>query len=328
LIKVQGSKFKILNLPILNIESSNLEFQVTGVRLEPFNLRTCEPSNLQTYNMSFTNIDLVKKHILEHAFGTTDMENVPCHLSGETPFQLPHINILSNSERVKGKELSIPIQENISFSSSEEVSLSHPELIPDTVVVAKDSSLGQIYVENLDYSIDYDNGKIISIPNGSIPQGSQVVIWYLFFRVYAKDTDYRIDYDNGQITRIASGEIEDGQRVLADYTVGFGLLGDEVIANAIVEANDRILKIIDPGYSSSTDQSLVTAETYLTVSILCNIKALETITQNPGTTAKSLSMAFSDMSSVYQERAFDLLKNFKKDPGNLRSPYATKSTES
>jgi hypothetical protein len=277
--------------------------------------------------MSFTNIDLVKKHILEHAFGTTDIENVPCHLSGETPFQLPHINILSNSEKVKGKEQNVPIRENISFSSSEEVFLSHPELIPDTVVVAKDSSLGQIYVENIDYSVDYDNGKITRISNGSIPQGSQVVIWYLFFRIYTKDTDYRIDYNKGQINRMTSGEIEDGQRILADYTVGFGLLGDEVIANAIVEANDKILKIIDPSYSNSTDQSLVTAETYLTVSILCNIKALEVITQNPGTTAKSLSLAWSDMSSVYEKRAFDLLKNFKKDPGGLRSPYAAKSTE-
>jgi hypothetical protein len=33
------------------------------------------------------------------------------------------------------------------------------------------------------------------------------------------------------------------------------------------------------------------------------------------------------MSSVYQERALDFLKNFKKDPGGLCSPYDTKSTE-
>lgn len=277
--------------------------------------------------MSFTNIDLVKKHILEHELGTTNTENVPCHLLGETPFQLPHKNILPNSEKVKGKEGNVPTQENISFSSGEEVSLSHPELIPDTVVVAKDSSLGKIFVENIDYSIDYDNGKITRIEDGSIPQGSEAVIWYLFFRIYAKDTDYRIDYDKGQITRVASGEIEDGQWVRVDYTVEFGLTNDEVIANALVEANDQILKIIDPTYSNSTDQSLVTAETYLAVSILCNIKALEVMTQNPDSSAKSLSLSWSNMSSAYRERAFDLLKNFKKDPGALRSPYAARSTK-
>ncbi|MFQ6031336.1 MAG: hypothetical protein ACE5K2_00315 [Candidatus Zixiibacteriota bacterium] len=277
--------------------------------------------------MSFTNIDLIKKHIREHQLGATDIENISCHLLGETPFQLPHINLLPSSERVKGKEQNVPTQENISFSSSDTFSLAHPELIPDTVVVAKDSSLGEIYVENIDYSIDYDNGKITRIPDGSIPQGSDAVIWYLFFRIYTKDADYHIDYDKGQITRIASGEIEDGQWVLADYTVEFGLLSDEVIKNARVEANDKILKVIDPSYSDSTDQSLVTAETYLAVSILCNIKALEVLTQNPGSTAKSLSLSWSNMSSVYRERAFDLLKKFRKDPGSLCSPYAAKSTE-
>jgi hypothetical protein len=277
--------------------------------------------------MSFTNLDLVKKHILEHPLSTANMENVACHLLGETPFQLPHLDILSNSEKIKGKEQNVPTQENISFSSSDTASLAHPELIPDTVVVAKDSSLGEIYVENIDYSIDYDNGEITRIPDGSIPPGSEVVIWYLYFRIYAKDTDYRMDYSKGKITRLASGEIEDGQWVLVDYTVEFGLLIDEVIANAIVEANDKILKIIDPSYFNSTDQSLVTAEAYLTVSILCNIKALEVMTQNLESTAKSLSTAWSNMSSVYQERAFDLLKKFKKDPGGLCSPYAARSTE-
>lgn len=277
--------------------------------------------------MSFTNIDLVKKHIREHHIGTTNIENVACHLLGQTPFQLPHINIRPDSERVKGKEQNVPTQEKISFSSSDTVFLSHQELIPDTVVVAKDSSLGEIYVENIDYSIDYDNGRVTRIPDGSIPQGSEVVIWYLWFRIYTKDADYYIDYSKGQITRITSGVIEDGQWVLVDYTVEFGLLSDEVIKNAIVEANDKTLKVIDPSYSNSTDQSLVTAETYLAVSILCNIKALEVMTQNPGSIAKSLSLAWSNMSSVYRERAFDFLKKFKKDPGGLCSPYAARSTK-
>jgi hypothetical protein len=282
--------------------------------------------------MGFTNIDLVKKHIREHALGTTDIENISCHLLGQTPFQLPHTNLLPNSEKVKGKEQTIPIQEEVSFSSSDTVSLSHQELIEDTVVVATDSSLGKIYVENIDYSIDYDNGTITRSPNGSIPPGSEVVVWYLYFRVYIKDTDYHIDYEKGQITRIASGAIEDGQRVLADYTAEFGLLSDEVTANAIVEASDKILKVIDPSHANSIDQSLVTAETYLAVSILCNIKALEVMTQtapalNVGSAARSLSLGWANMSSVYRERAFDLLKRFRKDPGGFCSPYAARSGE-
>ncbi len=282
--------------------------------------------------MGFTNIDLVKKHILEHELGAVSKENVACRLEGETHFQLPHVLLLSGSEKVKAKEQNIPAQETISFASSDTAQLAHQELIPDTVVAANDSSLGEIYVENVDYSVNYDNGTITRISSGCIPQASSAVIWYLYFRIYSKDTDYEIDYTKGQIKRLASGDIEDGQWVLVDYTVEFTLLSDEVIENAVKEANDQILKYIDSSsYANSTDRSLVTAETYLAVSILCNIKAMEAMTQNisagAGWQAHSLSLAWSRMSDAYREQAYQLLRIFKKDPGGLCSPYATKSTK-
>jgi hypothetical protein len=281
--------------------------------------------------MGFTNIYLVKKHILEHELGTISKENVACHLVGESPFQLPHILLLSDSEKVKASEQNVPTQEIISFASSDSVNLSHQELIPDTVVVAKDSSLGEIYVENVDYSINYDGGSINRISSGSIPPDSPVVIWYLFYRLYVRDTDYQINYTKGQIKRLSSGDIEDGQWVLVDYTVEFALLSDEVIENSVQEASHQILQYIDPTYANSTDQSLVTAETYLAVSILCNIKAMEAMTQNvasgTGSQAHNMSLAWSRMSITYREHAYQILKSFKKDLGGFCSPYAAKSTK-
>ena len=280
--------------------------------------------------MGFTNIDLVKKHILEHEIGSVSKENVACRLAGEIPFQLPHVLLLANSEKVKAKEQNTPTQEVVSFASSDTAQLAHQEIIPDTVVVANDSSLGEIYVENVDYSMDYDNGRIIRISSGSIPPAASVVIWYLFFRIYTRDSDYEINCSKGQITRKNSGDIEDGQWVLVDYVVEFALLSDEVMENAIKEANDQILQYIDSIYANSTDQSLVTAETYLAVSILCNIKALEAMTQTVGATTggqvHSLSLAWSKMSETYQKQAYELLKRFRKDPGGLCAPYAVKST--
>jgi hypothetical protein len=279
--------------------------------------------------MGFTNIDLVKKHILEHELGTVSKENVACHLVGQTPFQLPHILLLTGSEKVKAKEQNVPDSEIGDFSSSDTVQLSQQDLVPDTVVVAKDSSLGEIYVENVDYSVHYDDGRITRIPSGTIPQASSVVIWYLLFRVYTRDADYQMDYAKGRIKRISSGDIEDGQWVLVDYQVEFALLSDEVIENAIKEAHDQVVKHIDSSYANSTDQSLVTAETYLTVSILCNVKAMEAMTQNvaagTGWQAQSLSLAWSKMSNTYRERAYGLLEKFRKDPGGFRSPYAARS---
>jgi hypothetical protein len=279
--------------------------------------------------MGFTNIDLVKKHILEHELGTVSKENIACHLVGETSFQLPHILLLTGSEKVKAKEQNVPKSEMVSFASSDTVGLSQQDLIPDTVVAAKDSSLGEVYVENVDYSVQYDDGRISRIPSGSIPQASSVVIWYLHFRVYVRAADYQMDYAKGRIKRISSGDIEDGQWVLADYKVEFALLSDEVIENAIKEANDQTLKYMDTSYANSTDQSLVSAETYLAVSILCNIKAMEAMTQNvaagTGRQVQSLSLAWSRMSNNYREEAYGLLRNFRKDPGGFRSPYAARS---
>lgn len=279
--------------------------------------------------MSFTNIDLVKKHVLEHELGTVTKENVTCHLAGETSFQLPHVLLLPGSEKVKAKENATPVSEKVSFASSDSVGLANGELIPDTIVVANNSSLGQIYLENVDYAIGYDEGTITRVPDGAIPSGSSVVIWYLHFRIYVKDADYQISYATGQIKRLGSGEIQDGQWVLVDYTVEFALLSDEVVENAVWEAGNQVTEHIDPSYANSTDQSLVTAETYLAVSILCNIKAMEAMSQNVaagGGQTHSLSSAWSTMSGTYRQLAYEILEKFRKDSGSFRSPQATKSS--
>jgi hypothetical protein len=280
--------------------------------------------------MGFTNVDLVKKHILEHELGTVTKENIACRLVGETQFQLPHLLLVSGSEKVKAKEGATPISETVDFASSDSIQLANKELIPDTVVVASDSSLGQIYSENLDYTIDYHQGIIARITSGAIGSGTSVVIWYLFFRVYVKDADYKIDYSKGLLRRLASGDIEDGQWLLVDYSVEFALLSDEVMENAVTEADDQVLKFIDPSFVNSRDQSLVTAETYLAVSILCNIKAMETMTQNAasggGGETRSLSLAWAEMSGTYRQLAYQTLEKFKKDPGGFCSPHTARSS--
>ena len=277
--------------------------------------------------MGFTNIDLVKKHLLEHHIGATTIENTPFHLVGNGWLQLPHTRILSGSEKVKAKEQTSPISESISFSSpgSETVQLSHGRLIPDSVVVAKDSSLGEIYMENVDFSVDYDTGKIKRIDTGSIPQDASAVVWCFYYRIYQKDIDYQMDYSNGKIKRISSGAIEDAQWVLIDYQTEFGLLSDETISQAIVEAEDKVLKFIDPVYNDSTDQSLVTAETYLAVSILCNIKAMEIMSQGSQSISSTLSKSWREMGDNYRNRAYTLLAKFVRNLGTLSSPKLVKS---
>ncbi len=276
--------------------------------------------------MSFTNISLVKKHISEHRLGISEMENHPCHLSGDSPVKLPDSNVQVGSEKIKGKEILSPVQEGVSFLSGDTIQLLHSELILDTVVVTSDSSLGKIYVENIDYSIDYENGKLTRISSGSISALSSVVIFYLYYRVYQKDIDYKLDFQKGELTRIASGAIEDGQWVLLDYKVEYGFLNDETIAQAMAEANERILKFIDPSYYESEDQGLVIAETCLSVSILCDIKAVEVLNFNIyGANAQLLSRSWNTMAEVYSKKAYLILSNFAKPGSSLIAPKAVKS---
>jgi hypothetical protein len=275
--------------------------------------------------MSFTNVSLVKKHISEHHLGVSEMENHPVHLVGGSPVKLPDSNIQIGSEKVKGKESFSPVREEISFSTGDSIQLLHQELIFDTVVAASDSSLGRIFVENIDYSIDYENGRVTRLSGGSIPALSSIVIFYLYYRVYQKDADYKIDYLKGELTRL-SGAIEDGQWVLVDYKVEYGFLDDDTISQAVAEANERVLKFIDPSFSESEDQGLITAETYLSVSILCNIKAVEVLNLNlSGSNANLLSRSWNMMGEAYLKQAYAILSDFAKTLSTLPGPKAVKS---
>lgn len=276
--------------------------------------------------MPFTNSDLVKKHLVQHQIGVTKKEDVLVQLAGNSPIKLPDNNISSSSEKIKGKEQIAPTLETVSFASGDIIQILHSDLIPETIVVAKDSSLGQVYTEHADYHIDYDTGKITRITTGSISAGTSIVIWYLYFRVYVKGTDYDFDYTKGEITRRSSGAIEDGQWVFVDYTSEFGFLNDDLISNAIVEASAKVSEIIDQSYQNSTDQGLISGETYLAVSILCNVKALESMTLNlPGTQAKAVASSWSDLSGLYQKQAFEVLSKFAKRKSSLSIPTSVKS---
>jgi hypothetical protein len=270
--------------------------------------------------MAFTTREIVKKHILDHHLGSTNVENEGVRLQGTDWIQLQKHIILEGSEKIKGKEQLEPTRENISFASADVQSLSHSELIQDTVVAASDSSLGIIYVENVDYHVDYDSGEITRITGGSIPQGATVSVWYLYYRVYEKGVDYDLDYGRGRIRRKSSGAIESDQRILADYTAEYGALDDDAIVNAISEANSRIIDFIDSIHHDSNDKLLVTAETYLAVSIICGIRAMESISPSRGKTESADAMSWTALAEMYKKEAYNILSKYAGPGNRMNSP--------
>ncbi len=232
--------------------------------------------------MPFTTNEIVKKHILDHHIGSAIVSNETAEFSVSDSTQLQNQMILASSETIKAKEQNVPVRETISFAMGDEVQLGHPKLIPDSIIVASDSSLGIVYVENIDYHIDYSLGTIRRLTVSAIPANSDVVIWYQFYRVYQRGVDYDIDYQAGTIRRRSAGAIEAGQWVLIDYTTEYGSLDDSTIDNAITEANEQVNSFIDESYRESSDRGLVMAETYMAVSIICRIKAMESLSPAAG----------------------------------------------
>ncbi len=267
--------------------------------------------------MSFTTVEIVKKHLMQSRIAFGRIESEPVKLEADSTVRLKYPPAKQESEKVKAKEQIKPSYEEVVFSDDNQVSLNKSELIRDTIVVASDSSLGDIYRENIDYSVDYDGGVLTRIITGNISQGAKVSVWYMPYRIYTRGVDYSFDHEKGDIRRISSGDIEAGQWVYVDYISEYAFIDDDAIANAIDEANEQVLNFIDSAYSSSSDKSLVVAETYLAISIICRIKALWVVSSG---LKNSICSTWASLADHYRRDGYLFLEKFARSVGSFKSP--------
>lgn len=271
--------------------------------------------------MAYTNVTVVRKHLADFSRTLKEIENLLLKFDTEDSLELPHKGIKSSSEKVKAREANEPDQESLVLANSA-VSLSNPELVPDSVVVAKDSSLTTIYLENIDYTVADNAGAITRISGGNISSGQTVIVWYFYFRVYQKNTDYAIAYDSGKLTRITDGAIESGQNVYLDYKIENVSFSDESVARAIEEAHVVLLEFVDEQYNNCSDNALEVAETYLALDILARMKGLEVLQAdfiNPSQ-KNIVSDNYLSIGVSYYKQASDLLQRYLKPGGNLAFP--------
>ena len=267
--------------------------------------------------MSFTSIDIVRKHILENHISLSEIDSEAVKIGADSPTYLRYPPVIKGSEKVKAKEQNKPDYQKLIFNAGDTINLGKANLIRDSVVVASDSSLGQIYKENIDYTIDYTAGVIRRLNDGEIPEYQDLAIWYMPYRVYTRGTDYTIDYETGRVKRLASGDIEAGQWVYIDYNSEYAFITDETIGNAIGEANEMVLNFIDSVYSASTDRSLVVAETYLAIAVICRIKSMWAAAAGG---KNNISATWSALSDQYKKDAYNLLEKFIGSIGAFKSP--------
>ncbi len=181
--------------------------------------------------------------------------------------------------------------------------------------VAEDTFITTIYIECVDYTIDYPNGKIRRDASGSISDGGTVYVWYQYYTVHTKNTDYTINEETGTIARIDGGGIANGSRVWVDYELDMGSVVDSLMEQAIVEAEDKILTRLSSDYTvGSTDQGLKTGATELALSIITREMAAEAMRIYPSSKAAALSEQWRKLSIRFEQQAWKTLSMFLAAP--------------
>ncbi|MCX6640267.1 MAG: hypothetical protein NTW14_07260 [bacterium] len=275
--------------------------------------------------MSWTSLAIIRKHLSDASVAATTVEDEVHALYGITLAQLEHKSITLNSEEVKTIDLAGPYSAGSKvLSGTSWSSLVHENLVPNSIVVSGDQALDTVYVEGTDYVILYETGRIKRVTGSAIPDGGTVYVWYFYYTVQVKDTDYQIDYDKGKLNRISNGSIADGSTVYVDYTTSAGTVTDDLINEAITEAEDKILARLKDGYNgSSTDQGLKTGATELALAIVCNAKAMDMMLKSPSDEADGAASQWKVMSQRYERQAWETLDRFLK----ARSPHAPQAVQ-
>lgn len=264
--------------------------------------------------MSWTTLSTIRKHLQETTVAATVIEDEQHVLTGTTQVQLEHASITSASEEVKTIDLGSPYaMGSVVLTGTNWRNLSHANLVPDSAVVAGNLSLDTVYIEGTDYVVDYEQGKVKRVSGTAIPDGGTVYVWYFYYTVHVRDADYQIDYNAGKLNRTAASAIADGSTVYVDYTTSAGTVTDDLINEAITEAEDKILARLKDEYSaSSTDQGLKTGATELALSIICNAKGMDMMLKSPSDEADGAASQWRAMSARYEVQAWETLDRFLK----------------
>jgi hypothetical protein len=267
--------------------------------------------------MSLTTIDRIRHHLSRINAGAGEVHGQAVRMTSDGYIALPHTHIISGSETVKATAGDIPFSEQLVLESAPEA-MTYREIIPGTLVCARDSSLSKVYQENIDFVVDYAVGTIGRLNDGGIDSGDAIIIWYQRYHLYQRDIDYAVDYEQGRMRRIASGGIALGQEVLVDYQLGITPLADDEIEQGIADAEAEIFHTIAPDCRESTDPALQTAATFLTLSLLCRNAA--GLAASGGASSQTQLSFWLELSKSYRETAEHLLTWFRQPVSGLRPP--------
>ena len=272
--------------------------------------------------MPLTDRETIRKIIQADSVIIPNVRNDRLVLEGTENTQLSFSNLDEDSESIKISQANTPHTDShnpITLNANVPVNLDFQKIVWDSIVIAADAFGTVIYVENLDYVIDYFNGTLLRSSGSSIPDGGNVYAFYLPFTVLTKDVDYTIDYDFGQIARRSSGDIPDGATIFADYSHSQSTVTDSAIDEAISQAEAFINTRLRSGFDiKDPDEGLKSAASFFVVYNLCLAKSFQELNVASRDISDDLAKQWQNLAGQYLDIANSYFAKYL-DVGTLQA---------
>lgn len=266
--------------------------------------------------MSYTTASLVKKHAPTPRSLTEQSVSQELTLKGTTSEVISPGPIVKGSLLVLAVTQNIPSSDKVTFTTTS-ITLPDKPLVVGSVTVADTESLGLIYVEGVDYIVDYTSATVTRVSGGAIQAGASANVWSVPFQQFSEGDDYSVDHTSGSLRRVSSGSIEDGARVTVKLLHSTHGIDDQTYDEAVTEANQLVASTVDPNGEFGADLNLQTAATFLGSAIICRIASCAALA---GGARGSDASVWLDLADSFQRDAARLLDQFKPPRQNLEAP--------
>jgi hypothetical protein len=273
--------------------------------------------------MPLTSPDHLRIYLTDAGIGATPVNNYAMAIPESGAAQLPHGQLVSGSVKVKA-DMGAPPMRYTQVITDSWTSLPATDVIEDTLVVASDQSLGDVYREGADYEADYAAGRLRRLPDGAIGEAA-VSVWCRTYRVFSEGIDFTVEHSSGRVRRIAGGEINPGQAVFVDYTPSSTPASDALLEEAIREADRRIASAVVEEYSESSDPALAAAATYVALALVAHAMSGAALAA-PTTTSSARAEAWRAWGERWQGLADRLLEPFLRPAATMQKLRLTGRT--
>lgn len=267
--------------------------------------------------MSYTNVELVKGYLVDSFPRQDAILDQPVVMNSSEDISFFSGAVESSTVTVKSVQSNDLTRASVILVTAT-TSLTTSRLVPGSVVVATDSSMGKSYVENSDFIIDYTAGDLIIKSGGDLSTGMTVTVWYQTYYAYVNATDYTIDADNGEIRRLTSGSIALGETVYIDYNPVSKTYNEAVITNAVVMANGLVEREVDPSGDFGADPTLAASATFRALEIICESAAVRDLSRLNG--QQNTTVGWLKLAELFATRADSLLRSFRPPITSPKSP--------